>query len=240
MQDLVLRIGKLFLLTMIVLAVGFVSFFSAMKWAISGQEVVVPNVVGTDLSATQESLADMALQVNLRGERYDRKVARGRISAQLPVAGTRIKKGNAISVIVSLGNRTSPIPDLKGNTVRAAQLLLTQQDYELGSVSEIHLREGEAEQILTQFPTSRSSELIGSKVDVLVNRGEREELYVMPDLIGWDVNRALSFLERNKVRVSNVTYSLYQDAPMATLVRQVPEPGYPLRAGQAVRLEVSK
>ena len=240
MHDLVFRVGKLFLLTMIVLSVGFISFFSAMKWVISGQEVVVPSLVGQDLQQTRKMLAPGNLQLMIRGERYDRSVVRGRVSTQLPAAGARIKKGNIVNVIVSLGNRTNPIPDLQGSTLRAAQLLLAQQGFELGGVSEIHVGEGDPEQVVTQFPTSAATELVGNRIDILVDKGAPPRLYLMPDLTGWDLNRALIYLERAKIKVAEVTYGVYQDAPTATVVRQVPEAGYPLREGEAVRLEVSR
>ncbi|MBI4456513.1 MAG: PASTA domain-containing protein [Acidobacteria bacterium] len=240
MQKWFFRVGKVFLLSMIVLAVGFISFFAAMKWVISGQEVVIPNLVGQELERARNALASIDLQVKVRGERYDRNVARGKISTQFPISDTPIKKGNIVNVIVSLGNRVNPIPDLEGSTLRAAQLLLAQQGFELGTVSEIHLQEAEPEKIVTQFPTPKTTELVGNKIDVLINRVREPNLYVMPDLIGWDVNRALALLERNKVRVSEITYGLYQGVPMAAVVKQVPEAGYPLGDGRPVRLEVSR
>lgn len=240
MQNFFFRAGKLFLLTMIVFAVGFISFFAAMKWVISGQEVVIPNIVGQSLEQARKALASTDLRVQVRGERYDHNVAGGKISVQLPAASTRIKKGNVINVMVSLGERNNPIPGLEGTTLRAAQLLVGQQGFELGTISEIHWQEAGSEWILTQFPTPDARELVGNKIDVLVNKGEAVDLYVMPDLVGWNMNRALAFLERNRVKVSGITYGLYQDVPMATVVKQVPEAGYPLRAGEPVRLEVSK
>ena len=227
-------------MTLIVLAVGFISFFGAMKWAVSGQEVVVPAVVGQDLAPARSALLAANLQVKVQGERYDRNVARGKVSVQVPTAGSRIKRGNGVNVIVSLGDRTNPIPDLAGTTVRAAQLLLGREGFELGTVSEIHLEDATAEAVVTQFPTPEASELVGNKIDVLVSRGREADLYVTPDLVGQDLNRALGLLERDRVPVAAVSYGLYQDVAKATVVRQVPDAGYPLREGESVRLEVSK
>lgn len=240
MRDWFFRVGKLFLLSMIVVAVGFISFFMAMKLVIAGQEVVAPNVVGQDLAQARKMLDNSRLQVKVRGERYDRNVPRGKVSTQLPAAGTRIKKGQVVNVIVSLGKRVNPIPDLEGSTIRAAQLLVAQQGFELGNISEIRLKEEKIDQVVTQFPTPNTRELVGNKIDILINKGSRADVYVMPDLLGWDLNRALSFLERNHIRASQITYSLYADVAVGTVVKQFPEPGYPLRLGEGVRLEVSK
>ncbi|HEV8130637.1 MAG TPA: PASTA domain-containing protein, partial [Acidobacteriota bacterium] len=240
MRDWFFRVGKLFLLSMIVIAVGFISFFMAMKLVIGGQEETVPSVVGQDLSSARKALESTRLQLKIRGERYDRNVPRGKISTQLPGAGIRIKKGAAVNVIVSLGNRINPIPDLEGSTIRAAQLLVAQGGFELGSISEIHLKEEKVDQVVTQFPTPKTRELVGNKIDVLINKGSKPDLYVMPDLLGWDINRTLGFLEKSSVKVSQVTYGLYQDVAMGTIVKQFPESGYPLRLGESVRLEVSK
>src|SRR5262245_47655391 len=113
MQEFLFRIGKLFLLTMIALAVGFISFFTAMKWGISGQEVAIHGIVGDNLEQARKLLHNVGLEIKVQGERYDRSVARGSVSVQLPPSGTSIKKGNVVSVIVSLGNRVNPIPDLQ-------------------------------------------------------------------------------------------------------------------------------
>ncbi|HEY2931087.1 MAG TPA: PASTA domain-containing protein [Acidobacteriota bacterium] len=240
MGDLFFRTGKLFLLTMIVVAVGFISFFTAMKLAISGQEVIIPTVLGQDLKRATQILDDVNLKIKVRGERYEPRVQRGRISTQLPAAGTRIKKDNAVNVIVSLGKMANPTPDVEGATLRAAQLLLVQQGYQLGNLSEIHLGQGEPDRIVTQFPTPQTRELVGNKVDVLVNKGLLSQVYVMPDVLGWDLNRALAFLEQNKVRLPEISYAVYQDVPLSTVVKQYPEPGFPFRLTDPVRLEVSK
>jgi len=225
---------------MIVIAVGFISFFTAMKLAIGGQEVIIPSVLGHDVKRATQVLDNVNLKVKIRGERYDSRVPRGRISTQLPAAGTRIKKDNAVNVIVSLGKMTNPTPDVEDATLRAAHLLLVQQGYQLGNISEIHLPQGETDKIVTQFPTPQTRELVGNKVDVLVNKGLLSQVYVMPDLLGWDLNRALAFLEQNKVRLPEISYAVYQDVPLSTVVKQYPEPGYPFRLMDPIRVEVSK
>ena len=76
---------------------------------------------------------------------------------------------------------------------------------------------------------------------LLVNRGERGQSYVMPDLIGTLGSRAVEVLrQRRPFRVTIGAVVSYPGLPPGIVVKQMPQPGYQIGFGDAVTLEVSQ
>jgi beta-lactam-binding protein with PASTA domain len=126
---------------------------------------------------------------------------------------------------------------LIGVTVRAARLLAAQSGYEIGRVSEIELA-GDSDVIVGQFPAPESTSPLDERIDVLVSKAV-DPAYVMPDLRDWNLNRALVFLERNSF-TAEIFYRRHRGSAKGSIVRQFPEPGYPLRETDSVNLEVAR
>ena len=223
----------------VLVTVGMLSAVVGLRLAVRGDEVQVPALTGKTVEDAKKALSDVDLELEVSGERYDASVVAGKIVSQLPPAGVRIKENRAVQVVVSLGNRRDAIPDLAGSSVRSATLMLTQAGYELGSVSVIGRRDLDREQVTEQYPTPQSKEIVNTKIDVLVGRPETPR-FVMPDLLGQNVTVVMSFLEKNGFTVAPPVYRNYQNADKGAVVKQHPEPGYMVRRGDPVSLEVAR
>ena len=134
--------GKACLLGGIVVSAFLISMIIGMRLAVRGHEVETPALVGMALSDAQTVFERLNLKLMVSGHRYDEMVPNGAIISQVPGAGVRTKADGSVQVIVSLGRRTRPIPALAGSSVRAARLLLEQEQYQLGRISELPLPEG--------------------------------------------------------------------------------------------------
>jgi beta-lactam-binding protein with PASTA domain len=77
-------------------------------------------------------------------------------------------------------------------------------------------------------------------VALLVNRGERDASYVMPDLIGVDGERAAELLRAKGFRVAVVGDHPYPGVPAGVVLRQNPQAGFQIAPGEAISLEVSR
>lgn len=75
--------------------------------------VEVPDVVGRGREEATAVLQGAGLRVEV-AERYSDDVARGRVVRQQPVAGTTVRRGDAVRIVVSLGPRRFPMPDVIG------------------------------------------------------------------------------------------------------------------------------
>ncbi len=234
-----LTVGKSFLLIAILITVGILSAVVGIRVAVRGDEVQVPSLVGQTVDQAKKSLANLELVLEVNGERYDASVGAGKVVSQLPPAGGRIKANRAVQVVVSLGVRRNPIPDLIGSSMRSAQLMVLQSGYELGNVSTISLDNAGQDGVVRQYPTPQSREVLSQKIDVLVN-APRSTRFIMPDLMGQNIAVVMAFLEANNLKVRPPVYREYQNADKGVVVKQYPEPGYMVTREDPISLEVAR
>lgn len=232
-------LGKLLLLTGVLIAVGLLSAFLAMRIAVRGTEVEVPKLQGKTIDQVKKILAGSKLKLEVSGERYDAQIPKGVVVSQHPDPGVPIKEGREVQVILSLGKRQSPVPDLKGTTLRAAQLMAVQSGYEIGNISKVSLAEASHGQVVRQFPVPNSKEIVSPKIDLLISSGETHT-FIMPDMIGQDLNRVVAFFQKNGFKVGKIDYRTYANVPKGTVVKQFPEPGYMLASRDSINLEVAR
>ncbi len=235
----VLDFGKIAVLLSILVVVAILSTIVGMEIAISGNEVVAPDLANLEVDAAQEVLEKLELVLNVQGDLYSPSVGQGRIMRQSPEPGQRIKTGQSIQVIVSLGERTSPVPDLVGFMQRVAQLTAAQYNYEIGHVSRISLPETEEGTVLSQYPAPNSEKATSPKISILVSGGTGRR-FLMPDFVGQNLNRVRTILEDQKFEVGQIEYRFYRNVRKGTVVRQFPRPGHQIREKDKVNLEVAR
>lgn len=233
------RVGRVVLLGSILLLAGAISAFTTMRLIIRSGEVQVPELVGKSSSQAKALLEETDLGLKILGERYDPAAASGAVLVQSPGAGTAIKEGRDVRVVVSLGPRRSVTPSLAGATLRAARLMAEERGYELGDIGYIS-SEASPDEIIAQTPEPNTKEVVNRKIDLLISNGSTSRTFVMPDLIGQEFNQAIAALERYNLKVGAVTYRLYENVAKGTVARQTPEAGYPVAGGAGVSLEVTK
>jgi beta-lactam-binding protein with PASTA domain len=233
----VLTAGKVLLLLVALVATYFLFAAASMRIALRAREVLVPdltNRTAADANALTEVLG-LALRVD-ETRRPDAKVSAGRILAQEPAAGSAARRQRSIKVWLSAGPRTSSVPRLTGETERAAQLRLAQDGFTLAGVAEIR-SQAAPDVVVAQNPPPKSG---GGQVTLLVNRGDRGETYVMPDLIGLNGERAAEALRNRGFRVAVVGSVPYPGVVAGIVVRQNPQGGFQIGPGEPISLEVSR
>ncbi|GIU99498.1 MAG: serine/threonine protein kinase [Actinomycetota bacterium] len=126
--------------------------------------VPVPNVIG-ETREDAEALLGAAWVVDVR-ERYSDDVERGRVISQSPAPKERLQPGEAVTIVVSLGPRTLPVPNLVGMTRDAAVAELRALGL-VPSVIELPGATGELT-VATQLPLAGTVVKAGSTVTIYV------------------------------------------------------------------------
>lgn len=86
-------------------------------------------------------------------------------------ANTRVPKGSIIDLVVmDGGNMKFPAPDLEGNTLEDAKLLIFGSDLNLGQVSVVGDTIGEEPVVLKQKPDARQNIRVGDVVDLWIGK----------------------------------------------------------------------
>src|SRR5574341_1341093 len=124
---------RLFLQGLILLTVMLVAALITMRLAIHGREVAVPKVVGMTLRQAEDSAAAEGLLVDVENRFYSLEIPEGRIVSQLPPPGTLVRRGWRLRVAQSLGPQRAVIPNLIGESGRAAEMNARRRGLEVGA-----------------------------------------------------------------------------------------------------------
>jgi beta-lactam-binding protein with PASTA domain len=157
-----------------------------MRLAIHGREVEVPSLVGVSVGDASKTAAHEGLNLTLENRFYSTAVPAGRILAQDPAPGSRVRRDWQIRITESLGAQRVDIPDLVGESERAATVSLRRLSLDLGAVAHLAVP-GDTDVVLTQTPPANAGGVDGPRVSLLVSDPEGPDkvaAYVMPPLVG--------------------------------------------------------
>src|SRR5258708_35541525 len=95
------------ILALVLVTVALVSALTAMRFAIHGQEVAVPALVGLAPAEAERAVAGMGLQIEIERQYYSPQIPEGKIMSQLPLPGTKVRRGGAVGGWSRTGPRTA-------------------------------------------------------------------------------------------------------------------------------------
>jgi beta-lactam-binding protein with PASTA domain len=207
------RFFSIVLLTLVLLTVALVSALTAMRLAIHGREVMVPKVVGMSPLEAERAGSAAGLQVVVEREFYSADVPEGRIINQMPPSGTKVRRGWSLRVARSLGPQRVAIPDVTGESERAAELNIRRRGLALGSVAQIGFpadspnspQNSVPDQVVSQNPPANANGVAAPKINLLVTSVNESTAFVMPSLIGQPLGSATLALQDAGMRVGKVS-----------------------------------
>ncbi len=236
-----------FVLRALILVVVFLaSFLTAMRFAIHGRKTTVPKVVGLAQSQAERLLADNGLILD-RGDRYfSSDVPPGRVMSQVPAAGLQVRRGWHVRIAESMGPQRVVIPDLIGNSERAAEINIRRRGLELGSVANATIPNAPPDQIIAQSPPANAVNVSEPKISLLMAAIPDPESFVMPDLVGRSEDDAINEIVNAGLHVPTInTQAQPTGVPPATpsgtrmVVKTSPAAGQRIFQGQPIALEVT-
>ncbi|MBI3974957.1 MAG: Stk1 family PASTA domain-containing Ser/Thr kinase [Armatimonadetes bacterium] len=201
-------------------------------------EVDVPKLVGLPVAEAETVARRAGVGLNTEARGYSDTVPAGSIISQDQAPGKRVKGGRVITVVVSQGREQVAVPEVVGQPLPSARLVIENARLRVGRVDERFDQAVRAGLIMTQDPPAGSRASRGSAVTLLVSRGP--ELVEMPVLVGRSLAEARERLEELGLIVRQVRSAVSPDVPPGTVVDQTPAPGRRIKPAQTeVTLTVS-
>ena len=219
---------------------GFVSCLTAMRLAIRGNEVLVPDLAGKTIEGASRQLEASSLRVKVESRRFDDKAPQDRIISQTPLANSQLKRDQTVRVILSLGVKKVPVPELAGETIRAGQILLLRRGLNLGMLSTIYSSSHEKDEIIAQNPPPEAHFAKSLLMSILVSAGPKPGDFYMPDLTGKDFEPASREIAGAGLVLGQVTYESMPGISRGTILRQSPPAGTKIAEGGTISLEVTR
>jgi beta-lactam-binding protein with PASTA domain len=230
--------GKLLVLVGALVATYVLFAAASMRLALRAREVKVPDFTNHTANEATAMASGLGLAVHVdEARRLDPKIPAGNVLGQEPPAGTTARAQRTVRLWLSAGPRAAIVPALKGQTERSAQLRLAQDGLDVAAISEIRSEAFPPDVIVAQEPPANTA---GTRVALLVNRGEQSVTYVMPDLIGVNGERAAGILREHGFRLAVVGSTPYPGVPPGIVVRQSPQAGFQIGPDEPISIEVSR
>lgn len=228
---------RMVLLVFILASAAFLSAITAMRIAIHGREVSMPNLVGKNVADANSELRSRGLVLRVADRVYSEQ-AINTVVRQTPPPGLLMKVSQQAHVVLSLGQRQLQIPALEGNSLRISRIELLRAGLQVGEVSNLALPDVAADTVVLQNPKPGAGGA-SPRVDVLVSQSPREEAYVMPHLVGMNIADAVRRLDTVAIKRKLNSVSAPQ-WPHGTVVDQTPSPGARIPASSAAELTVAE
>lgn len=234
----VLNLLKIGILLVLLGVTTVLAGWFSMRYLIVGEEAVVPQLVGLTQAQAEELLKARGLYVAVKTSRYDEEARENVILGQEPQPGDRLKVHKRVHVVISRGSRKLTVPDLAGLTLAQARVRINEADLEMGplvSARSSHMVEGA---IVTHDPPAGVEYFKGSPVTLLVSAGPEEIAFVMPDLIGRNVDDVMMFLQDAGLRLGDIHDEDYEGVEPGTITQQEPKAGGRVAAQDIISLSV--
>jgi len=248
------------LLALVLLVVALVSALTAMRFAIHGREVAVPDLVGKTPAEARRIADAGGFQMDIERQYYSATVPEGKILSQLPPPGTLVRRGWQIRVAESLGPQRVEIPNVLAESQRAAEINILRRGLDVGAVAHIEMRGAPAEQVLGQSPPPNASGIAAPKISLLTIEPAPPQAFLMPNFTGQALGGVTMVLQDAGFRLGNVSITPSpitladpatdssvatsppappkQPTPASVIVSQNPAPGAKIVIGSAVDFEV--
>lgn len=234
------RWSSIILMVAILAVAGVVSALTAMRFAIRGREVEVPQLNGKTKQEAEDILRGRGLKLKVSSSRFSPEVAEGKVLAQIPSSGTRLKVDRTVKVLLSLGPQQFAVPNLVGTSLRAAQLTLAQRRLMLGDTLYTHTAEGDPSTVVYQLPKPGTLEGNDPSVSILISLGPQAQYFIMPDLIGKPAELVASRARNEGFRIGKMNYRKYPGVESGVVIQQKPQAGYRLTKSDIIFLDVSQ
>jgi eukaryotic-like serine/threonine-protein kinase len=223
-----------------------------MSLAIHGAEATVPNLVGLSPAEGERVVANLGLNLVVERQYYSTDVSEGRIMTQVPAAGTRVRRGWQVRVAQSLGPQRVAIPDVLGQSGRAADLNIRRRGLDVSSVAYLQLPGNSSDQVVAQSPPANANGVSAPRISLLIAASSQPQSFVMPSFIGQPLGTVnLTLLDAGfRVGVVTVASALpettssitpvqpQQPSPASFIVSQAPAAGQRVSAGGTINFEV--
>jgi len=229
-------LSRMTLLAFILTSAAFLSAITAMRFAIHGSEVTMPNLVGKSVSEASQMLQSRGLVLRVADRIYSEQPINV-VVRQTPTAGLLMKVSQQAHVVLSLGQRQLQIPLLEGNTLRASRIELLRAGLQVGEVSNVAMAEPPVDTVMIQNPKPGAGAAT-PRVDVLVSQGPRELAFVMPHLVGLNEVDAQRRLDVAQMR-RKVNYVTAPQWPHGAVIDQTPMGGARIPASATIELTVA-
>ena len=212
---------------------GWYVFSQIQDQLAANEPVAVPNVEGLKEEAAVTLIENAGLDPEVQ-RAANPDAEKDRVFDQNPDPGTRIQKGDRVTLLVSTGPPKTSVPDVVGmNYGDAVQAL---NDVNLKATKHEVFSPKPVGKVISQDPPAGEQVVEGTEIVLDVSRGAKQ--VAVPNVVGMSEDDAKTTLEQAGFQVSS-TSAPSDSTPEGIISDQSPDGGTPATKGSTVTITVS-
>ena len=209
----------------------------AGMWYVSyGRYTQVPAVLSKTEQEARRALSDAGLEVTVEREHHLR-VPRGKVIATEPGPGERVRDGDTVTLLVSLGPERVKVPELAGEPLAEARQRLKDLGLVPGEVTRAFHPDVPRGSVIRTDPGPGELRRPNESVDLVVSRGAR---VLVPDVTGEEPSEARATLAELGLRVRFAERRVHSLEDAGTVAQQSVPAGEYAGRGETITLTLSK
>ncbi|MGC0311569.1 Stk1 family PASTA domain-containing Ser/Thr kinase [Kitasatospora acidiphila] len=196
-----------------------VAVVAVLTYLLSGAVyAVVPSVLGQTQTQAAATLGGAGLRGSF-SQAYSETVPAGQAISSDPGVGQKIRKSDAVKVVISKGPERISVPDVTGKPLDQAKQALTQARLTPGSTTEDYSPTVPQGSVISTTPAAGQQLAVNAAVSLLVSKGAPP--VPVPDATGKPVDQAQSLLTGAGFKVALAADQAYSDtAPAGSVASQ--------------------
>jgi len=227
---------------LLIAVLGFALLIVVFNWIVMpfvvgrGRETTIPNVIGLDRFAAEESLLRAGLRLGEVRSVSNATVPPDHVVAQHPDPGQQVKAGRQVFLDVSRGGARFRVPHVEGLTLARATALLTESGFSIAGVESLRTPSLPPGQVVATRPPAGVEMSEGEGIFIQV--ASRVGNFPMPNLVGMSLETAQGILISQGLTLGEVKHAP-SDEPAGNVLIQYPEEGMTVRDLDTVSLIVA-
>lgn len=192
----------------------------------------VPGVKGRPQDEAAALITSAKLAVGAVSQAFDDKVEAGSVVSTTPKAGTSVKPGTPVALVISKGPKPVPVPELVGQKVATAKGRLADAGLKVDS-SQKFSETVPDNVVISVKPKAGTVVDSGSRVSIIVSKGPPP--VPVPNLIDMPKDKAVATLQGLGLRAKVVQGAA---TPLDRVYSQDPAPGASIPKGSTVTIRI--
>ena len=169
--------------------------------------VQVPKLEGLSREQAESAAAQVGLNIEKPVEKiYHPEVPENNVISQTPSAGKMIRQTREVSVTISKGTAEISLPDLTGETIREAEVILDNNDLKIGEKEFIYHKKIPEDTIIEQNPKPGTQIKVEDKIKLIISKGIKPNMVKMPNFIGESLTNAENKIESIGLKIGNIEH----------------------------------
>jgi serine/threonine-protein kinase len=207
-----------------------------------GQAIEVPDVTNLMYEEARDRLERLGLEIVEETKKFDssNQYPIGVIMGQNPRAGSKVKTGRRIYVIVSKGEPMIEMPQLTHRSERNAIFTIKNIGLELRNVNYGHSEIYPEGVVVDQSIPPGAEVKLGTPIDISVSLGRFPDQFIVPNLIGRSLTDARKVILQAGLIIGDISYQEDADLLPETVIHQSLPADEVVGQGTAIDLIVSK